>query len=170
MTARDLPPLERLLAIEECTRLMTEYGRRIDHGRAVSVAELFTEDGAWRSPTIDAVGRDRLRAFFARRDALTDRVTRHVVTNIAVDVLDADHARGVSVAVELRGDRDDRDVDGLATDTRPAIVGDYEDEFVRVDGRWLFRERRVVVAFKRESEVFMPAAPDGTPHRHPEEP
>ncbi|MGW1546864.1 nuclear transport factor 2 family protein [Streptomyces sp. NPDC002346] len=160
MTAKDpLPPLERLLAIEECQRLTVEYAHRIDHGRAVSVADLFTEDGAWRSPTIDAVGRDRLRAFFARRDALTDRVTRHVVTNIAVDVLDADHARGRSVAVELR---DDRSADGLAVDTRPAIVGDYEDAFVRVDGRWLFRERRVVVAFKRGTETFMRPLPSGT--------
>ncbi|WP_326750875.1 nuclear transport factor 2 family protein [Streptomyces hirsutus] len=156
MTNHELPPLERLLAIEECRRLMVEYGRRLDHGRGASAADLFTEDGAWRSPTIDAVGREELRAFFARRDALTDRTTRHVVTNIAVDVLDADHARGVSVAVELR---DDQGPDGLAVDTRPAIAGDYEDEFVRVDGRWLFRERRVVVAFKRETEAFMRPLP-----------
>ncbi|GGJ41260.1 nuclear transport factor 2 family protein [Streptomyces brasiliensis] len=161
MTVHDLSPLERLLAIEECKRLMVEYGRRIDHGSAVSVADLFTEDGAWRSPTIDAVGRDQLRAFFARRDALTDRVTRHIVTNVTVDVRDADHAFGVSVAVELR---DDRRADGLAVDTRPAIVGDYEDEFACVDGRWFFRERRVVVGFKRESEVLMRPTPTGTTH------
>jgi hypothetical protein len=148
----DISPLERLLAIEECTRLMVEYGRRLDHGRGISTAELFTEDGAWRSNTIDAVGQDQLRAFFARREALTDRATRHVVTNIAVDVLDADHAHGVSVAMEIR---DDQGADGFAVDTRPAIVGDYEDEFVRVDGRWFFQERRVVVVFKRQTEVLM---------------
>lgn len=149
---RNLSPVDRLLAIEDCTRLMIEYGRRLDHGRAISVTELFTEDGAWRSNTVDAEGQEQLRAFFTRREAMVDRETRHVVTNIAVDIHDADHARGQSVAVEIR---DDRRADGFASDTRPAIVGDYEDDFVRVDGRWLFRERRVVVAFKRRTEVLM---------------
>lgn len=153
MTAETtLTPLDRLIAIEEITRLMVEYGHRFDHGRAVEVADLFTEDGAWRSNTIDAVGRDELRAFCGRREAMTDRLTRHVVTNIAVDVLDADHARGTSYAVEIR---DDRGADGFGVDTRPGVVGDYVDEFVRVDGRWLFKERRVVIEFKRATEVLM---------------
>ncbi|GAA1518691.1 nuclear transport factor 2 family protein [Nocardioides humi] len=150
--ARALDPVERLLAVEECRRLMAEYGWRFDHGLSVEVAELFTEDGAWRSNTIEAVGQAQLRAFFARRAAMTERLTRHVVTNISIDVLAADHARARSYAVEIR---DDRGADGLGVDTRPGVVGDYLDELVRVDGRWLFRERRVVIEFKRETEAFL---------------
>ncbi|TYL55504.1 nuclear transport factor 2 family protein [Nocardioides sp. BGMRC 2183] len=145
-------PIERLLAIEECRRLMADYGWRFDHGRAVEVAELFTDDGVWRSNTIEAVGQEQLRAFFQRRADLTDRLTRHVVTNIAIDVVDADHVRARSYAVEIR---DDRGVDGLGADTRPGVVGDYEDDLVRVDGRWLFQERRVIIEFKRDTESFM---------------
>lgn len=147
-----MDPVERLLAIEDCKRLMVDYALRFDHGRGAAVAELFTEDGAWRSNTIDAVGQEQLGAFFVLREQLTDRVTRHVLTNVAVDVLDADHATARSIAVEIR---DDVGPDGLAVDTRPAVVGDYEDELVRVDGRWLFAERRVTLAFKREAEAFM---------------
>ncbi|GAA4752662.1 hypothetical protein GCM10023350_42450 [Nocardioides endophyticus] len=148
----EVDPLTRLVAIADCTRLMVEYGLRLDHGVAVSTAELFTEDGAWRSNTIDAVGQAQLKAFFQRRADLTDRLTRHVVTNIAVDVLDEDHARARSYAVEIRGDRG---ADGLAEDTRPAVVGDYKDKLVKVDGRWLFTERLVEISFKRSTEVFM---------------
>lgn len=144
--------VDRLLAIEDCKRLMVEYARRFDHGRAVEVAELFTADGAWRSNTIDAVGTTQLVGFFRQRAELTARLSRHVVTNIAVDVLDADRARAHSIAVEVR---DDMGADGLGVDTRPAVVGDYEDELVRVDGRWLFAERRVVIVFKRSTETFM---------------
>ncbi len=147
-----MDPVERLLAIEDCQRLMIEYALRFDHGRGTAVAELFTEDGAWRSNTIDAVGHEQLRAFFLLREQLIDRVTRHVVTNIAVDVIDRDHATARSIAVEIR---DDVGTDGLAVDTRPAVVGDYEDTLVRFDGRWLFAERRVTIAFKRNTEIFM---------------
>lgn len=150
-----MDPVQRLLAIEDCKRLMVEYASRFDHGRGTAVTELFTQDGAWRSNTIDAVGHEQLRAFFQLREQLTDRVTRHVLTNVAVDVIDADHARARSIAVEIR---DDVGPDGLAVDTRPGVVGDYEDELVRVDGRWLFAERRVVIAFKRDTEVFMDQA------------
>ncbi|CAM5728850.1 hypothetical protein SHIRM173S_01428 [Streptomyces hirsutus] len=35
---------------------MVEYGRRLDHGRGASAADLFTEDGAWRSTTTTPSG------------------------------------------------------------------------------------------------------------------
>jgi hypothetical protein len=149
-----LAPLDRLLAVNECTALMHEYGYRFDHGDGVGVADLFTEDGEWISPAVACRGRDELVAFFTLRDQLTERLTRHVVTNIAVDVRSADEATARSVAIEYRGNRGP---DGMTVDTVPALVGDYEDEFVRVDGVWKFRRRNVVIDFKRAGEVFLRA-------------
>ena len=149
-----LDPVERLLAEQECIALMHEYGYRFDHGNGVGVADLFTEDGEWLSPVVTCRGRAELVAFFTLRDRMTERVTRHVVTNITVTVRTADEATARSIAIEYRGERGP---DGLTVQTVPALVGDYEDEFVRVDGAWRFRRRRAVIEFKRAGEVFLRA-------------
>jgi len=149
-----LDPVERLLAVQECTALMHEYGYRFDHGNGVGVADLFTEDGEWISPAVACRGRNELVAFFMLRDRLTERITRHVVTNITVHVHTADEATARSIAIEYRGDRGP---DGMTLETVPALVGDYEDEFVRVERTWRFRRRRVVIDFKRAGEVFLRA-------------
>lgn len=152
-----LSPVDRLLAVQDCTGLMHEYGYRFDHGEAVAVADLFTADGEWSSPAVACRGRDELIAFFRQRAELTDRVTRHVVTNITVSVQSADLATARSYAVEFRGTRGDAGDATLTGETRPAVIGDYEDEFVRVDGSWKFHRRRVVLEFKRAGEQYLRA-------------
>jgi SnoaL-like domain len=149
-----LDPVDRLLAVADCTALMHEYGYRFDHGNGVGVADLFVDDGEWISPAVSCRGRDELIAFFTLRDQMTERLTRHVVTNITVTVHSADEATARSIAIEYRGNRGP---DGMTTDTVPALVGDYEDEFVRVDGVWKFRRRLVILDFKRAGEVFLRA-------------
>jgi hypothetical protein len=147
-----LSTVDKLLAIHGCTALMHEYGYRFDHGAGVAVAELFVDDGEWTSPAVTCRGRDELIAFFRLRDELTERITRHVVTNVTVDVQSADRATARSIAVEFRGVRGS---DGLTTETRPAVIGDYEDEFVQIDGVWKFRRRRVALEFKRAGEDYL---------------
>jgi hypothetical protein len=144
--------LDRLLAVDACTRLMTEYAYRLDNGLGSTVSELFTEDGEWSSPEVGNHGRAELAAFFARRDAMAERITRHVVTNIDITMHDADRASARSVAIEYRGERGP---DGRTADTAPALVGDYLDEFHRVEGTWYFHRRRVVLDFTRSGEVLM---------------
>ena len=154
----EVSALDRLTAIAACEALMYEYADRIDHGAASTVCELFTDDGEWTSPTIRAAGRDGIRSFFGQREAMATRVTRHVVANIHITVTAADRASARSVAIEYR---DELGPDGLVTDSAPAIVGDYEDEFHRVDGQWLFHHRDTIVAFKRAGEEFI--RPVGSP-------
>jgi hypothetical protein len=120
----------------------------------VAVADLFVEDGEWSAPAVTCRGRAELVAFFRLRDEMTERVTRHVVTNISVEVRSAHQASARSVAIEYRGTRG---TDSLVADTLPAIIGDYEDEFVRVDGSWKFRRRRVVIDFRRAGEKYLRA-------------
>jgi SnoaL-like domain len=148
----EVSALDRLTAIAECEALMYEYADRIDHGAASTVCELFTTDGVWTSPTIRAVGREGLRSFFGLREEMTKRVTRHVVANIHITVTAPDRASARSVAIEYR---DELGADGLVTNSAPAIVGDYEDEFHRVNGTWLFHRRDTIVAFKRAGEEFI---------------
>jgi hypothetical protein len=142
-----------LLIVAECTRLMNEYGHRLDTGRGASVSELFTEDGVYVTPAAECRGRGDLREFFAKRDNLRDRVTHHVMTNATIEVDSADRATGRAVAIEFRSD--DGSAGAIRTDTRPAIVGNYEDVFVRTDEGWKFAERRVIVDFQRAGETFL---------------
>ena len=157
MTSADvgLRPLtiDDLLVVAECQRLMTEYGLRLDTGRGASVADLFTEDGVYITPRAESRGRDQLRAFFALRDDMDDRISHHVMTNPMITVHGPDLATSHSVAIEYRSD--DGSEGALRSDTRPGVVGDYEDTFVRTEEGWRFKERRVLIDFQRSGEQFL---------------
>jgi hypothetical protein len=135
--------LERLDALESreaITGLMTSYMAATDatSGKGARVAVLFTEDGRWQSvgphgnPGWAAVGHEALIAKFDRN---VDRMpfSAHFVTNAAVQ-LDGDTARGQFMyfqACTYRGDQ-------------PLwIAGSYDNDFRRVEGRWLLSHMRV---------------------------
>ncbi len=145
--------VDDLLIIAECQRLMTEYGLRLDTGRGASVAELFTEDGVYVTPRAESRGREQLRAFFTLRDEMEDRVSHHVMTNPMITIHGPDLATSHSVAIEYRSD--DGSEGALRSDTRPGVVGDYEDTFVRTAEGWRIKERQVLIDFQRTGEQFL---------------
>ena len=135
--------LERLDVLESreaIVGLMTSYMAATDapSGKGGRVAVLFTEDGRWESvgphgnPGWAAVGHEALTAKFDRN---VDRMpfSAHFVTNPAVQ-LDGDTARGQFMyfqACTYRGNQ-------------PLwIAGSYDNDFRRVDGRWLLSHMRV---------------------------
>jgi len=133
---------ETTVAIEAaCARLVVSYTHLVDGGRAADIADLFAENGVWSSPQQRMKGRAALRAGFASRQAQTERTSRHVCTNLLVDVVDADHATGLVYLSLYRHDGDDV---GPAV---PALIGDYRDTFVRTPDGWRFDERHLTVAF-----------------------
>ena len=115
---------------------MAAADRQSDKG--AHIAALFTEDGAWESvgphgnPGWAAVGHEALIAKFDRN---VERMpfSAHFVTNPAVQ-LDGDTARGQFMyfqACTYRGDQ-------------PLwIAGSYDNDFRRVEGRWLLAHMRV---------------------------
>lgn len=134
--------------VEACTALILSYARLVDHGRAAEVADLFVEDGVWEWDVDRLEGRDRVRTAFQRRQARDDRVSRHVCTNVAVEVVDPDHAAGVTYLTLYRQDGVETvpgPLDG------PVLVGEYHDRFVRTPEGWRFAHRRVEVALLRET-------------------
>ena len=86
-------------------------------------------------------------------DSLTRRPdelrSRHVITNIYIDVLNEHEARGISYLTlyrhigpeSLKGEP--IDFDG------PAGVGHYEDRFEKTDDGWKFKRRKLHFAFRR---------------------
>jgi hypothetical protein len=135
--------LARLDALESekaITGLMVDYMAATDSvaDKGAKVARLFTDDGAWESvgphgnPGWAAVGHEALTTKFDRN---VERMpfSAHFVTNAAVE-LDGDSARGRFMyfqACTYRGDQ-------------PLwIAGSYDNDFRRVDGRWLLSYMRV---------------------------
>jgi hypothetical protein len=132
--------VDELESREAIAGLMTAYMAAADAkaDKGVRVAALFTEDGQWESvgphgnPGWAAQGRAALVSKFDRNVGRMP-FAAHFVTNPAVR-LDGDSARGQFMyfqACTYRGDQ-------------PLwIAGSYDNDFRRVDSRWLISHLRV---------------------------
>ncbi len=152
-TLDPLDPLERLLAERACERLITDFVQRLDLGEPGSVADLFSADGVWEWPYGDRriEGRDALRAYFGSRPA--DRLSRRLMSNLAVTVHAATEATAVSYFVTHRVDGH---TGGLPPAGPPVNVGHYRDVFRREGGTWLLTRRTLVLAFGGETPRLPP--------------
>ena len=145
MTEPDIAAIERA-----CTALCIAYARAIDFRDQDGFVALFTEDAV-----LDVgqalQGRAAIRESIDRRpDELR---SRHVITNVFVEVLSADEARGISYLTLYRYQGEESLRYGAVPLTGPAAVGHYEDRYVRTGAAWLFRSRRLHLAF-RDPEAF----------------
>ncbi|SER46005.1 nuclear transport factor 2 family protein [Sphingobium sp. YR768] len=125
---------ERRAIEQDCARLVALYANLNDAARWEDVAALYAEDGRMARPTAPddwIVGRDAILTAFRSRPA---RATRHVCSNIVIDVLDESHASGESAMLLFTGDGAPK-------------VGSFHDRFVRVQGEWRFAERRGSLTF-----------------------
>jgi uncharacterized protein (TIGR02246 family) len=142
---------ERLEIERECERLVTRYCHYVDHGEAARIAELFAKDGVWCAPGVEMKGQEEVRRGFAARQANRGRRSRHVCSNLVVEVIDADHARGVVYLTLYRHDG----AEGRRTSPLegPVLVGEYRDRFVRTPEGWRIAERSTHVDFVREERA-----------------
>ncbi|RYE00714.1 MAG: nuclear transport factor 2 family protein, partial [Sphingomonadales bacterium] len=62
------------------------------------------------------------------------RTTRHICSNVVIDVLAPDRARGESAMLLFTGEGAPK-------------VGSFHDRFVRTPGGWRFAERRGTLTF-----------------------
>ena len=134
--------LSRLVAERDCAALITRYTHLVDEGQASGVAELFTPDGVWASPEATLEGQEAIRAAFLRREQ-SGRRSRHVCTNVAIDVEDEGSASGLCYLTLFRTDAEGTPARGTA----PDLVGVYRDRFVRTPEGWRFSSRRTEVTF-----------------------
>ncbi len=119
-----------------CARLINLYATLNDHARWDEVVALYAPDGLMTRPTAPdqaIVGHEALLAAF---NARAPRTTQHVCANIVVTVETPDTASATSAMLLFTG-----------ADT-PPLIGTYSDRFVRLDGTWLFSERRGALSFQ----------------------
>jgi hypothetical protein len=125
--------LEEKEAIRE---VLAEYCFRLDDGRFVEMAALFTENGTWDTAFGRATGRAVI-AELARslREQAGDQRPQaiHLVTNISI-TLD-----GASAKVRSNWTVVQNSPEG----PKIGSGGAYHDELVKVGGQWLFRYRKI---------------------------
>lgn len=136
-----------LSAIERaCARLVHGYARAADFGDSAAAAALFADDAVLEMP-----GGKR----FAGRAAILQRlaeqpatqVSRHVISNLLIDVVDEGRARGFCYLTMYRGTRGE--ASGPLPSAAPFVIGHYEDEYARVGADWRFAARRLTFTFRR---------------------
>lgn len=125
---------DRRAAEADCARLIALYANLNDEARWDEVAALYAEDGVMFRPTApDApvAGREEILAAFKSRPP---RTTRHVCSNVVIDVESETTARGTSAML-------------LFTGEGAPLVGSFHDLFVLTGDGWRFAERRGSLIF-----------------------
>ena len=129
-----------------CEKLSIAYARAVDFRDYDYFVTLFTEDGVLDTGRPMAGRAAIAEALSHRPDELR---TRHVITNVFIDVLNEKEARGISYLTlyrhvgpeSLKGEP--IDFDG------PAGVGHYEGRFEKTAEGWKFKRRKLHFAFRR---------------------
>jgi ketosteroid isomerase-like protein len=125
----------------EIENLVYAYAERIDAGDLAGVAELFRHGRIEAAPGVVLEGVDAVRKLYESSTRLYDDGTprtRHVTTNVIVDV---DDDAGTATARSSYTVVQQTD----ALPLQPIIVGRYRDTFHRVEERWCFDTREMLV-------------------------
>lgn len=76
-----------------------------------------------------------------------DRVVRHIITNVVIDVLDEHSAKGICYALQYTGDvNDPAEKYGIRAHDRQ-FVGEFHDEFELTSSGWEFSKRSGRIIF-----------------------
>jgi 3-phenylpropionate/cinnamic acid dioxygenase small subunit len=130
-----------------CAEISVAFANYVDAFNYDKLVTLFTKDGVLDRRGVDMVeGVDAIKKTMNARDPMVR--TRHVCTNILVDVQSKSRASGVTYFTLFRGRQSDSEqtlpLDG------PAFVGEYHDEFHFTPQGWKIARRNVRLVFQRE--------------------
>lgn len=118
------------------SRKLPAYCRCVDTFDDTTLLELFNWDGECLRPGQELLrGRDQIGAFLQGRDRAT--TTRHIPSNMIVDVQGPDSATAVSCYTLLKR------IPGSTPEhaLKPAVLGEYHDVFRLAEGRWRIARR-----------------------------
>jgi hypothetical protein len=152
--AEPLSAAERIEIERACERLVYVYSRALDLGDMNAAADCFAQDGSMARPMMpDQIvqGREAIRASLLARPKTL--LTKHLATNILIDVESRDAASGISYLTMI-STTPPADGKPPYVSQGPLWFGEFRDRFVRENGVWKFLERRGSIQMK-----FSGAAP-----------
>jgi hypothetical protein len=153
----------------EIESLVYAYAERIDAGDLAGVAELFRNGRIQAGPGVVFEGVEQVRGLYDSATRLYDDGTprtRHVTTNVAVEV-DDDTGTATARAYYTVFQQTDE------LPLQANIAGRYHDTFRRVSGQWCFDTREILVDLTGDLshhlvlELLLPLQrPAGPPAEH----
>ena len=150
MPESELAPLKRLVIERACEQLSIEYARAVDFRDYAAFVELFVDD-ALLDLGMRLEGKAAIRESMQKRP---DEIrTRHVLTNIFIEVQDSLHARGISYLTLYRHVGAASARNAPVPSILPTAIGHYEDTFVKTPAGWRFKTRTLHVAFRNPDTV-----------------
>lgn len=135
---------ERLRSEQACARLCHDFAAAVDARQYDAFVALFAADGVFDRAGQASHGHAEIRRFLDARPA--DRVTRHVCTNIRIDLTGLDSGTGSCYALVFQAQSPDAAVQPLPTPV-PMVV-EYHDDYQCGPQGWRFRHRRVKIIFQ----------------------
>jgi hypothetical protein len=143
-----LSTAERIEIERCCERLVYEYSRALDLGDLSAAADFFAENGSMARPMApDQVvqGRESIRAALLTRPKTL--LTKHLASNVMIDVETRDTARGISYLTMI-STTPPPDAKPPHVSQGPVWFGEFKDRYVRENGVWKFLERRGSIQMK----------------------
>ena len=121
----------------DCTQLLIRFYGLLDEKRYEELAELFADDGVWVRLGKDLVGGPAILAAMSERD---DWLTVHLVSNIRIDIIDADNVETTQYVTLYRHEGTTAN-DGPAAVVPPLGILKHRDQLGREDGIWKFKRK-----------------------------
>ncbi len=146
--AETLSAAEQIEIERSCERIVYAYSRALDLGDMNAAADLFAENGSMARPMApDQViqGREAVRAALLTRPKTL--LTKHLATNVMIDVESRDSARGIS-CLTMIATTPPTDGKPPFVSTGPVYFGEFQDRYVREKGVWKILERRGSIQMK----------------------
>jgi hypothetical protein len=143
-----LSAAERIEIERACERIVYAYSRALDVGDMSAAADFFAESGSMARPMAPEQvirGRETIRAALLTRPKTL--LTKHLATNVMIDVVSRDEARGLSYLTMISA-TPPGDAVAPYVSAGPVYFGEFKDRFLREGGEWKFLERRGSIQMK----------------------
>jgi uncharacterized protein (TIGR02246 family) len=143
--------MARVLIVQACQEVVLRAAACVDAGDATALAALFTEDAVLVRPGAEPlVGRTAIHATYAQRPA--ERITRHLVSNMLVDIESPKQARVRSCVLLWTGSKSDAEGPNGRVAHARQLVGEFDDQLQQdAQGAWLIRHRDARFVLHRDA-------------------
>lgn len=138
---------ERLVIKDAIEQLMVDFWHEVDVNHGANAHDYFSEDCVYTTSANTRRGRKAIQEFYRTRLARGPRISRHLISNHKIVIIDHSHARGMSVLSLFAAD-------GVPIlPSKPAImVADLHDEIVRCDDdRWRYQSKVITPLFRGDT-------------------